>query len=278
MKLKIEHITTFSYEEPVYETATEVRLMPVSREHAGQRCLDYTLQINPQATIFRYEDCYGNMVEHFNLLSSHKQLTITAQSLIETGLPQSVDPENPIRLVDYSLGSQYIKLDDDIQKFAVQYHVDNDPYNTANNITKGILESFVYVPGVTGVHSTSADVLQLKQGVCQDFAHVMIAACRSLGLPARYVSGYFYGGEGTEGEDRASHAWCEVYCGDTLGWKGFDPTHDTLYPDERYIKIGVGRDYDDIPPVRGTYKGVSGEKLSVVVRITDIGRTLSPSK
>jgi len=115
-----------------------------------------------------------------------------------------------------------------------------------------------------------ADVLEIKRGVCQDFAHLMITICRCLGLPTRYVSGYLYGGESDGDQEGASHAWCEVFCGPDKGWVGFDPTHSTLLVNERYIKIGTGRDYADVTPVRGTYRGNAHEVLKVIVRVTSV--------
>jgi transglutaminase-like putative cysteine protease len=164
-----------------------------------------------------------------------------------------------------------VRFDPAVRNFAEQFTEIADTYQQALEICRLINATFTYEPGVTDVHSTSAVVMALGRGVCQDFAHIMIAVCRHLGIPARYVSGYLYGGGSTpDGCDEASHAWCEIYCGNEKGWIGFDPTHSTLLVDERYIKIGSGRDYDDVPPVRGTYKGNATEKLSVAVHVTSL--------
>jgi len=272
MKLKVEHTTSFEYDAPVYETATELRLTPMNRIGCGQRRLDFALAVTPATKSYPYFDSFGNSVEYFNLLHSNSSLAISTVSIVETGLPRTDEVEDPIRLIDYLIESRYVALDNTIATFVQPFNKAKEPFEQADHVARAIKDSFVYVPGVTDVHSTSVEVIGLKQGVCQDFAHVMIAACRTMGLPARYVSGYLYGGEESEGADRASHAWCQVYCGPSLGWCGFDPTHDNIYLDERYIEIGVGRDYGDVPPVRGTYKGVAKEKLSVVVRVTDVDR------
>jgi len=272
MILKVEHSTIFEYEEPIYETATEVRLHPASSVNS-QRCASFSLQVNPPAPIFEYTDFYGNKVHHFNLLQSHKRVEIVATSVVETVASPVVGrvDEDEIYLLDFSAESRYVHFDPSIHSLAEQFKDIEDPCQQAMEICRLINSSFRYEPGVTDVHSTSAVVMALGRGVCQDFAHIMLAVCRVLGVPARYVSGYLYGGGSTpDGHDEASHAWCEVYCGGEQGWTGFDPTHKTLTVNDRYIKIGTGRDYGDVPPVRGTYKGTSAEKLSVAVRVSSL--------
>ncbi len=267
MKLKVEHTTVFKYDEPVYETATEVRLHP-DDQGAPQHCLEFTLAVDPPTNIFHYTDFYGNSVHHFNLLPRHTALEIIATSIVETGPGQTpARPDEELLLFDFQAESRFIKFDDTVQQFAAQFKDGGEPHQIAENICRYINQSFVYERGVTDTQSTASQVINLGRGVCQDFAHVMLAACRFLKIPARYVSGYIYGGPETEDSDRSSHAWCEVYCRPEKGWLGFDPTHKTLFVDERYIKIGAGRDYADVPPVRGTYKGNGKESLKVVVRV-----------
>ena len=275
MILKVEHTTVFEYEEPVYETATEVRLHPASTPDGSQRCASFSLQVSPSAPIFEYTDFYGNRVHHFNILQSHKRFEIMATSVVETTAKpeRSEDGEDEIRLLDFSAESRYVHFDPAICALAEQFKEIPDLHEKAHETCRHINATFRYEPGVTDVHSTSAVVMALGRGVCQDFAHIMIAACRHLGIPTRYVSGYLYGGGSTpEGQDEASHAWCEAWCGPERGWCGFDPTHKTLLVDERYIKIGSGRDYADVPPVRGTYKGTSSEKLRVAVRVSSLDK------
>lgn len=275
MILKVEHTTLFEYEEPIYETATEVRLHPKSGPLCSQRCANFSLQIEPSAMVFDYTDFYGNRVHHFNILQSHKRVCIVATSVVETmaAPDRPVAEANEIHLMDFSAESKYVHFDPAICALAEQFRGIEDPVRQATEICRHINSTFQYEPGVTDVHSTSAVVMALGRGVCQDFAHVMLSVCRHLSVPARYVSGYLFGGGSTpEGRDEASHAWCEVYCGPQAGWVGFDPTHKTLTVDERYIKIGTGRDYADVPPVRGTYKGSSSETLSVAVRVSSLDK------
>jgi transglutaminase-like putative cysteine protease len=271
MILKVEHSTLFEYDTPIYETATEVRLHPSNSQAAPQRCASFKLQVDPPATIFEYTDFYGNCVNHFNLLQSHKRVKIVATSVVETGIGRSAaGDDEEIYLMDFSGESHYVHFDPAVRDFTTCFATNSDSYHLAESICRHINESFIYEPGVTDVHSTSAVVMALGRGVCQDFAHIMLATCRYLGVPARYVSGYLYGGSTPDGRDEASHAWCEVYCGKEKGWIGMDPTHSTLFVDDRYIKIGSGRDYGDVPPVRGTFKGNATEKLSVAVKVSSM--------
>ncbi len=270
MILKVEHTTIFEYDSPIYETATEVRLHPDTSPLSPQRCASFKLQVEPPATIFDYTDFYGNVVNHFNILQSHKKVKILATSVVDTGNGQSrAGDDEEILLTDFTGESRYVHFDQGIREFTSMFTTLEDKCQLAEHICREINGTFVYEPGVTDVHSTSAVVMALGRGVCQDFAHVMLAACRYLSIPARYVSGYLYGGGSTpDDRDEASHAWCEVFCGKEKGWVGMDPTHKTLFADERYIKIGSGRDYSDVPPVRGTYKGNAQEKLGVSVRVS----------
>ncbi len=269
MILKVEHSTLFEYDNPIYETATEVRLHPDNSPLAPQRCASFKLQVDPPATLFEYTDFYGNTVNHFNLLQSHKRVNITATSVVETGEGRSASGDDEdIFLMDFLCQSRYVHFDQAIRDFTAQFAAGTDNFTLAETICRHINDSFVYEPGITDVHSTSTVVMALGRGVCQDFAHILLAACRYLNVPARYVSGYLYGGSTPDGRDEASHAWCEVYCGREQGWIGMDPTHKTIFVDDRYIKIGSGRDYSDVPPVRGTFKGNAKEKLSVSVRVS----------
>ncbi|TLU82785.1 MAG: transglutaminase family protein [Chlorobium sp.] len=268
MILTVEHTTLFEYDNPIYETATEVRLHPDSNPAGLQRCASFKLLLDTPATIFEYTDFYGNIVNHFNLLQSHKKVKIIATSVVETGngITKAQEDEE-ILLTDFSSESRYVHFDQAVRDFTTMFSNLEDNCQLAEHICREINGTFIYEPGVTDVHSTSSVVMALGRGVCQDFAHIMLASCRFMEIPARYVSGYLYGGSTPDGMDEASHAWCEVYCGKEKGWIGMDPTHKTLFVDERYIKIGTGRDYGDVPPVRGTYKGNAKEKLSVSVKV-----------
>ena len=273
MRLKVEHTTTFQYDQPVYETSTEVRLRPAEEIIAPQRLVSFDIRTDPNAPLAQYVDYFGNWVYNFNLLQQHKGLRITSTAVVETGQGRTkATPDDEIRAQDFLHESRFVHFDSAVREFASAgvCGLSSSPLSVAECLCREINETFTYEPGVTDVQSPSSDVIQLKRGVCQDFAHVLIAACRVRGISARYVSGYLYGGALTERDDRASHAWSEVYAGPDLGWIGLDPTHETMFVDERYVKLGVGRDYSDVPPVRGAYKGMAIEAMQVVVRVTEV--------
>jgi transglutaminase-like putative cysteine protease len=142
-----------------------------------------------------------------------------------------------------------------------------DAWQAAVKVMQFICNEFEYEPEATTVHTPIAEAIAHRKGVCQDFTHVMLGMCRSLRIPARYVSGYLYNGPLDELEGaQASHAWCEVYIPD-YGWRALDPTNNQQ-ADERYIKVAVGRDYGDIVPVQGTYRGAGAKKMTVDVNVT----------
>jgi transglutaminase-like putative cysteine protease len=129
----------------------------------------------------------------------------------------------------------------------------------------GVRSAMTYERGTTNVHTTAGEALAEGRGVCQDFSHVMLGACRAAGIPARYVSGYLF--DPAQGDLGESHAWVDVHVGDA-GWLSLDPTHD-VEQDEHYVRVGVGRDYGDVPPTRGVYKGSADETLEVAVTIRE---------
>jgi transglutaminase-like putative cysteine protease len=146
-----------------------------------------------------------------------------------------------------------------------------DVWQIALSIMRHLGSEFRYLPAVTHVHTTMEEALRLRQGVCQDFAHVMIGLCRALKIPARYISGYLYNGPaGQLKGTQATHAWVEVYL-PGVGWRGMDPTNQQPV-NQRYVKVAIGRDYADVSPLRGTYRGTATRKLSVEVLVTRLDR------
>ena len=268
MKFRVEHLTQFEYETSVFETTNEIRLQPCG---VIQQCEDFTIKIDPSVEIYTYNDYFGNAVHYFSVLAPHDRLSIVTSAIIQTcsGIYPATEQELS-NLYDYQFSSRYAILSPAAIEYASRFSSDealSDPEGLAQKICETILSEFEYKKGVTDVDSTVDQLLEQKRGVCQDFAHLMITLCRCLGLPARYVSGYIYIGDEQEG---ASHAWCEIYCGAAKGWIGFDPTRKTLRVNDNYIKIGTGRDYADVTPVRGTYKGKAKESLKVRVRISKV--------
>jgi transglutaminase-like putative cysteine protease len=176
-----------------------------------------------------------------------------------------VVPGSPLDRWDFLAPTRYVGLDDQVIEVAAAGGTPTDQVEAAWELMRVVRGAMTYERGTTNVHTTAAEALADGRGVCQDFAHVMIAACRARNIPARYVSGYLYDtvADGDVGE---SHAWVDVHVGDT--WISLDPTHDTAQT-ERYVRVGVGRDYADVPPSRGVYKGTATETLEVAVTIRE---------
>jgi transglutaminase-like putative cysteine protease len=267
MRLRIEHQTTFTYEEPISEAYTEMRLKP--SDAGGQTCLSFSLHTEPRGTVLQYTDRYGNDVRHFDVLPQHKRLSVVAVSEVLTPaeLRDTIGALNPLDTYDYLAPTRYAPHTHEMSQFAAPNVVQGNTFATAMNVMRAIFYSMKYEPGTTNVHTSSQEVLQLQAGVCQDFAHLMLSMCRSHNIPARYVSGYLYGPSSTA-DNAASHAWVDVFI-EGKGWISLDPTHNCPQT-EKYVRIGIGRDYADVPPTRGTYKGTAEEKLDVKVSVREL--------
>jgi transglutaminase-like putative cysteine protease len=263
MKLRITHTTTFGYDEPVSEAYMEMRLKPL--DAGGQRCEGFRLLSDPGGEVRGYEDRFGNVVQHFDTLAPHDRLVVRAGSEVTT--PEAfVDPQRELSLLDaydYLQPSAFVPLTPEVRELARGGAVPGDGLATASGIMRVVHRALAYAPGTTTVKTTAAEALAHGRGVCQDFAHLMIAACRSLGLPGRYVSGYVFSPR--RGTAAASHAWTDVFVAGH-GWASLDPTHDVPQTDH-YVRVAVGRDYADVPPTRGVYKGAGKEEMSVDVRV-----------
>jgi transglutaminase-like putative cysteine protease len=265
MWLSVEHVTRFSYDAPITEGYTELRLKPAHRD--GQRCSSFSLHPEPRAaTVAEYVDRFGNTVHHFDLLEQHERIAVTARSEVWTA-PRFVDTAqlSPLDRYDFLAPSRYVTLDERISEIAASVSADGDPAETAGELMHAVRTAMTYERGTTNVHTTAAEALAEGRGVCQDFSHVLIGACRAAGIPARYVSGYLY--DPDHGDLGESHAWVDVHAGGA-GWLSLDPTHDTEQ-NEHYVRVGVGRDYADVPPSRGVYKGAADETLEVAVTIRE---------
>ena len=261
MILRVEHTTEFGYDGPIAEAYTELRLRP--QEGAGQHCSSFRLATEPPGVRVReYLDHFGNAVHHFDVLESHDRLLVTATSEVWT--PQAPVPDRrvptPLELHDYLQPTGYAPFADAVREL-VPGHAG------ARELMHAVYSELLYDPGATDVQTRADEVLALGRGVCQDFAHVLLAASRLTGIPARYVSGYLYDPT-LVGDNAASHAWVDVWEGEQ-GWVALDPTHDREQTDA-YVRVAVGRDYDDVPPTRGVYTGTANEILSVRVGLQSL--------
>lgn len=278
MYYTIRHVTRFRYSAPISESIMEVRFQP--RSEGSQFCLDFQLHTSPRAQILSYRGEFGNRVHHFDISNSHAHLTITAESLVDVNEPSAtpvkLDPHSWDELDALTANDEYwdtlmpshfaapTNLLDDLSK-ELEVRRRDDPMTVLRDLNSALYSAFDYVPKATKVDSPIDEALRLRKGVCQDFAHIMITLVRSLGIPCRYVSGYLISEE--RGQERATsdamHAWIEAFLPD-LGWVGFDPTNDSL-ADERHVRVAVGRDYADVTPTRGIYRGKAESELSVTI-------------
>ena len=281
----LTHATEFAYDGPVYESYNEVRLRPIHDDR--QSCLSFRLVTHPISRGSSYKDGYGNWIHLFNVLPQHRKLRIEAESVVlvheaptpEPGGMSLVELDAMRRELleehfDWIAASAYIPYLPDLREIvaAAEQDCDGSVAGFVQTASDFIHANFTYMKGATHVHSSVRDSLSLHAGVCQDFAHVLLGVARMRGLPARYVSGYLVTGSGDSGNKQeeviggqASHAWAEVFIPGS-GWIGFDPTLGK--PIElRHIRVAYGRDYGDVPPVRGVYKGRAGQSLSVDVLV-----------
>ena len=261
MRLKIEHVTTFSYDQPISEAYTEMCLRPL--DGFGQHCLSFALNTEPHDERLNYTDRFGNDVSHFDVIQPHSRLVVAASSEVMTPdqFFQACTALSPLDEYDYLQGTAYAPLAGEIVQFAVSEHGAAGAQATAIALMERIHAALQYEPGATDVSTTAAEALALGRGVCQDFSHLMLAACRSQGIPARYVSGYLY----NNGQRAASHAWVDVYL-DGQGWVSLDPTHNREQTGE-YVRVAIGRDYADVPPTRGIFIGNAHETMDVSVTV-----------
>jgi transglutaminase-like putative cysteine protease len=279
MKLHVLHRTRFKYGADVRESFNEARLQPVTT--GNQTCQSFVLKILPTAKLSHYLDFYFNYVHLFEVTATHTELSVEANSIVKTGehpvLAADVTPA-PLadigqclrldRCYDFLQSSTYVEVGAELWRLALDAtDGQTDAWQAAQAIMRHIHKNFRYQPAATNVHTHMRDVLAARAGVCQDFAHVMLGLCRALKIPARYISGYLYNGPADQLKGaQASHAWVEVYV-PGHGWCGLDPTNDRL-ADGHYVKVAVGRDYADVSPLKGTYRGTAKRQLSVDVLVT----------
>jgi transglutaminase-like putative cysteine protease len=269
MKLEIVHSTRYRYSGPIAETVMEVRLRPMDGN--GQRCLDFKLELSHGIKPRSYVDGFGNHVHYFNLVRPHAGMSVVSRSTIETGLgPDDVPGEELVQ--DFLRFRPPVKDVDGIRGLAARHSIADPASGVAvehalDALTTTISREFTYNRTVTNVYSSVDDVLTLRAGVCQDFAHLFIAVARAMGVPARYVSGYIH--LPGERESTASHAWAEAWV-PGRGWIGFDATH-PVRTTPHHVRLAVGRDYSDAAPTRGVYVGSATSSMSISVKTRAVG-------
>ena len=279
MLYQVRHLTRFHYTAPVAESVTEVRMHPLTTSY--QQVGGYQLHVKPAAHVYEYQDSLGNTVHHFSQPGAHQSLHINAASEVHVyprPLPPECLPEETWAQVDAvtSTGEHWDMLTSSpfttrterLDELAAELGATRrrDPLSLLYELNSSLNRTFAYDAASTNVDSPIDEALKHRRGVCQDLAHIMLALVRNyLRIPCRYVSGYLYHRRDDRSADGATHAWLQAWLPE-LGWIGFDPTNNLLQG-ERHIEVARGREYSDVPPTRGVYKGNAGSELAVTVRI-----------
>jgi transglutaminase-like putative cysteine protease len=279
MHYAIQHITRYRYGSPIVENVMEVRLQPRSDE--WQQCLSFHLYLRPTARVHPFRDYLDNWVHFYDIAAAHKELTITANSVVNVLPPTPLVDALPIeswQAVDEMARSsahwEWVQpslrtpAPPALFALAEEFGVDRslDPLSALKRIMVQLHENFSYDTGSTNVDSPIDEAMASRSGVCQDFSHIMLALTRHvLKIPCRYVSGYLFHRDNDRSGDDATHAWVEALLPD-LGWVGFDPTNN-LIAGERHIRVALGRDYNDVPPTHGIFRGATDSALSVSVTV-----------
>ncbi|MEE3853440.1 transglutaminase family protein [Gordonia sp. LSe1-13] len=276
-RLRVVHSTGFAYKSPVTSSYNEARLTP--RSDNRQNVIVNRVETVPATRSYRYTDYWGTAVTAFDLHAPHEELEVSGMSVVETERGGRVPLDEQVgwdevrsayvddRYDEMLSYTDYVPKNRQLASTATRLAKGLEPDFAVEAICRFVHEEMKYVPGTTGVHTTAVDAWNERKGVCQDYAHLSLLMLRSLGIPARYVSGYLHPNsdakidETVEGQ---SHAWIEVWTG---GWWGYDPTNDTRIT-EQHVSVGVGRDYSDVSPLKGIYTGGGATDLDVVVEIT----------
>ena len=266
-RLRIRHITGFSYAGTAHASYNEARMTPMTLPQ--QTTLHSVVDIQPSAATWRYIDYWGTHVTVFDLQRGHDQLRVSATSLVETGLaalPMDASSAKDDH-VEFLAATPLTRVSAELVGQAAQVIDGANPAESAVALADWVRANVAYVPGSTGVRTNAQEAWALRKGVCQDIAHLTVGLLRAVGIPARYVSGYLYPmgdaqvGDTVQGQ---SHAWVEYWAD---GWHGHDPTNG-IPADHRHVLVARGRDYADVPPLKGVYNGAPSSHPGVTVEIT----------
>ena len=276
MQLRIVHATTFEYEGKATASYNQARLTPVTT--AEQIVVHSRVEVSPKPWVFEYRDYFGTHVTAFEVVDPHDAMTVTATSTVQvTRSPLSepsaswaslTTPEVEDRWTEYLTRPELVAPPADFAQRVKQVAADHElPGEAARDLVSLVHDELELVPGSTHVGSPAATAWQQRAGVCQDLAHLVVGGLRTMGIPARYVSGYLHPstepavGDHVQGD---SHAWVEWW---DDGWRGYDPSHDRAL-DDRYVTLAVGRDYADVKPISGIYSGARTSSMTVEVELT----------
>ncbi|GAS86080.1 transglutaminase family protein [Mycolicibacterium brisbanense] len=274
-RMRVVHSTGYAYKSPVTASFNEARLTP--RSDSRQNVILNRVETVPATRSYRYVDYWGTAVTAFDLHAPHTELEVTSSSVVETEVGERSEEsvswddlasEAVLDRFDEVLSpTRYTPTSKRIQRVGERIAKEYEPRDAVVVAAQWVRSELDYVPGTTGVHSSGLDALREGKGVCQDFAHLSLIMLRSMGIPSRYVSGYLHpDSKAAVGDtiDGQSHAWIQAWTG---GWWNYDPTNDVEI-NERYVSVGVGRNYSDVTPLKGIYSGEGSTDLDVVVEIT----------
>lgn len=274
--LRIDHETRLSYSEPVIESVMEVRMTPPSTE--DQTSLGHKIRISPSTATTAFRDGFGNRAELFSIVPSHTEVVIHASSCVRVhrrspeallaGAAWPVELGGAVEPGEFLRPSRLTTPDAALREFLSKLpRLTNNLYDAVSILLEEVRGRLTYTKKVTNADTPVGKALELGQGVCQDFAHLFIVAARSLGLPARYVSGYV-----NEPGEIATHAWCQIWAGGAAGWIDVDPTR-KMWVGQDHVVTAVGRDFADVPPNKGVWKGANArETISVLVNVQKVDR------
>ena len=274
-RIRVVHATGYRYETPVHESYNEVRLIP--RSDTRQNVIVSRVETTPPTRSHRYTDYWGTVVTAFDLHAPHVELAVTATSVVETGEP--APPVRSASWADLDTGgvvdrfcetlefTPYVERNRELARTAKALRRGREPVDAVLAACRWVHEHLKYQPGTTGVQTSAVEAWQAGTGVCQDFVHLTLLLLREMGIPARYVSGYLLPRAKTEVRQTVrgeSHAWIEAWTG---GWWGYDPTND-IEIGVQHVWVATGRDYSDVPPLKGIYSGGTAAALDVTVDMT----------
>ncbi|QEG24585.1 transglutaminase family protein [Mariniblastus fucicola] len=292
MKYSVTHTTRYDYPGDVAIGYNIVHLQPGN--WTGQTCEKFRLLVTPEPlSITQRTDYFGNQSAQFNVEQPHRRLTITAKCVVDVERPEPPEysttspwetivaalvetaTQEELDAVQFACPSPGISAFSGLEEYArISFPAGRPILEASVDLTRRIFEEFKYDPNATSVTSEIREAFEKRSGVCQDFAHFQIGCLRSLGIPARYVSGYIRtippeGQEALVGAD-ASHAWASVWCGRAIGWVDLDPTNNQIVSND-HITVAIGREYSDVCPVKGVIVGNAAQSLAVAVSVEPIG-------
>jgi transglutaminase-like putative cysteine protease len=286
-KFKIQHVTQYTYEVPVRDSANQIMLYPM--EDAHQEIVSQKLFVTGNPQIEHHTDYFNNQIGTFTHSQPHRQLTIDSRVEVTTTSKTLPDDSSPaaaqwnelqntkyqIPFIDFLRPEHFEALPELQAIINSLYDQQNTPLKAATNFCAYVFENFTYKKGITTVDTTLDEIWKIRSGVCQDFAHILLAMLRLVNIPARYVSGYICPNKNGMRGEGATHAWVEAYI-PFYGWLGLDPTNNCVV-NESHVRLAVGKNYYDCSPVRGTYRGTSNHTLEVTVLVSyEDGKTTAP--